>query len=213
MVHVKICGITSLADATVAVDAGADLIGFVFHPSSPRYIGPQQARDIADRLDRGRTKLVGVFVDEEFDRVQQIAAGVGLDLLQLHGDEPPIYLDGLGPSAYKALRPRSIQEGRALAEDYWNSARGHLPAFVVDAYNLGTYGGTGAHPDQTFAAEMARDFPILLAGGLNEGNVQDAITRVQPWGVDVSSGVEVAPGKKDHARVREFIRRAKELQV
>ena len=224
MTRVKICGITNLDDALAAVEAGADMLGLVFFPKSPRYIEPERARGITTALqERGQApRWVGVFVNESLERVREIAARVQLDMAQLQGDESPEIIKELGCPAspallpagegiktIKALRPRDDAEAESLVARYRVAASGHLPAFIVDAFDAQRFGGTGARADWDLAARVAREFPILLAGGLNADNVADAIRAVRPWGVDVSSGVERAPGLKDHDKMRQFIQAAK----
>jgi phosphoribosylanthranilate isomerase len=211
MVRVKICGITNLDDANVAVDAGADLLGFIFYWKSPRYIGPERARAIvtALRADAHAPKFVGVFVNESPECVRVLIDLLQLDLVQLHGTEPASMVRALSPRACKSLRPRDTDEARVAVAEYRSVVNGNVPAFIVDAYDAKRFGGTGTRADWEIAASIAREFPVLLAGGLNAENVADAMATVQPWGVDVSSGVERAPGLKDHAKVREFIRAAK----
>jgi phosphoribosylanthranilate isomerase len=221
-VKVKICGLTSLADASVAVNAGADLLGFIFFPKSLRYVTPEGVRNILNALEPGRAVVltVGVFVNETPDTVAQVIDFCGLDVAQLHGEEPPGQLGledgspGQGPSplrgrAFKALRPRSLQEGLALTQRYALPTHlrqgGRLPAFLVDAYHPDLRGGTGEVGDWRLAAALANRHPLLLAGGLNPGNVAQAVQSVQPWGVDVSSGVESSPGQKDHAALHAFV--------
>jgi phosphoribosylanthranilate isomerase len=240
MTHVKICGITNLDDALAAVEAGADLLGFVFFSRSPRCIDPERAGEIVATLrQRGSTpRFVGVFVDESLERMRAIAATAQLDMAQLHGNESPEMvrdLSSLGvetPSykttpdqsgfpapftgrsrfiAVRALRPRDEAEAQAQVAEYRVAVNGNIPAFIVDAFDAQRFGGTGARADWDIAARIAREFPILLAGGLNVDNVTEAIRAVRPWGVDVSSGVERAPGLKDHDRVRRFIHEAKSV--
>lgn len=208
MVRVKICGITNLDDAIVAVDSGADLLGFVFYPASPRYIEPTRARDIVAALhDRNRAaRCVGVFVNASLDHIRATMEIAHLDLAQLHGNESAELVRELGSYGYKALRPRNTDETRAQIATYGSvSPREQAPCFLVDAFDAKQYGGTGIRADWAVAAEVARQYPILLAGGLTAENVADAIRVVKPWGVDVSSGVERAHGLKDHNKVRQFI--------
>ena len=209
MTYVKICGITNVEDAQVAAAAGADLLGFIFVPKTPRYIEPEHARAIVTKL-RARSdapKFVGVFVNASLEDVRAVLEFV--DFAQLHGSESPAIVGELSPRVYKALRPRDENEARAGMEDYRAAVSGNTPAFIVDAFDAHKFGGTGIRADWQIAAQVARAFPILLAGGLNATNVADAIRVVQPWGVDVSSGVERAPGLKDREKVREFIRKVK----
>jgi phosphoribosylanthranilate isomerase len=193
---------TSLADAECAVEAGADALGFIFFRKSPRYIEPNAAEKIASRIPASVLK-VGVFVDESLDTMQEIARQCGLDRLQLHGNESTTICASLHTPVIKAFR---IQDQNSLTplRDY------EVSAFLLDSYVAGQLGGTGAKFNWDLAIQ-AKTFgaPIILAGGLTPENVADAVAKVRPFGVDVSSGVEMTPGKKDHAKVREFVRRAK----
>lgn len=214
MTRIKICGITTLADARVAAQAGADLLGFIFYPPSPRYIPPEEAARIvqAMRQERGETapRFVGVFVDADAAHLLAVRQTAGLDYAQLHGGEPPALLQQLQPWAFKALRPGSPQEAQADAEWYGDFGPSDGPQLLIDAYDPHAYGGTGKKADWFAAAELARIYPrLLLAGGLTPANVAQAIHTVRPWGVDVSSGVESAPGQKDPDAVHAFIRHAR----
>jgi phosphoribosylanthranilate isomerase len=211
MTNVKICGITNVDDATVAIKAGADLLGFIFYAKSPRYVSPGHAKEIirAIRQLSPVIRCVGVFVDETLDNIRRVMELAQLDLVQLHGNESADMVRKLSPRGYKALRPRNANDARASVEQYRAVVNNNIPAFIVDAFDAKQYGGTGIRADWNIAANIAREFPILLAGGLNAENVADAIRVVKPWGVDVSSGVERAPGLKDHTRVREFIQKLK----
>ena len=202
---VKICGITNAEDAAVAVDAGADALGFVFYRKSPRYIEPTLARQIVMGLPP-LVIPVGVFVDEEQQVVRNIMDDCGLALAQLHGNESATYCRELGRTVLKALRIKDRSTFLALAEF---RGRAGVRGFVLDAYSDQAYGGTGQVIDWQLAAEVAKAANMLLAGGLTPGNVEKAIQAVRPYGVDVSSGVELAPGKKDHEKIRAFIRAAK----
>lgn len=199
---VKICGITSAEDAAVAVEAGADALGFVFYRKSPRYIEPLVAKQIIMGLPPLVT-AVGVFVDEEQQVVRSLMDDCGLALAQLHGHESAVYCQELGRPVLKALRVKDRSSFLALAEF---QGRAGVRGFVLDAFSDQAYGGTGQVIDWELAAEVARAAHILLAGGLTPDNVATAIQSVQPYGVDVSSGVEREPGKKDHEKVRAFIR-------
>ena len=207
--QVKICGITNLEDAQAVAKAGADLIGFNFYSKSPRFIEPERARDIAAglRADGRAPKMVGVFVNESPEKVRAIIELVQLDFVQLHGTEPASMVREL--RACKSLRPRNMEEANAAVAEYSSAAKGNAPAFIVDAYDPKQFGGSGTRADWDIAAMIAQQYPILLAGGLSSENVADAIRSVRPWGVDVASGVERAPGLKDHAKVRAFIENAK----
>lgn len=202
MVRVKICGITNLDDALVAVEAGADALGFVFYPESPRCVTPEKAAEIIRSLPPF-VQTVGLFVNEAAARINAMARECGLDIVQLHGDEPPEFCGLVERRVIKAFRIKEI----ASLDPIRNY---RVSAHLLDAYSPSAYGGTGL----TFnwdVAKMAKSFgPVILAGGLTPGNVAEAVAAVEPFAVDVSSGVETSPGKKDPARVREFIRRAKE---
>lgn len=208
---VKICGITNLEDARAAASAGADLLGFVFAPNTPRSIEPARARAIiaAVHARASALKCVGVFVNESLEHVRAVMEATRLDLAQLHGNEPARMVRALSPRVYKALRPRDADDARARIEEYRAAVAGNVPAFILDTFDPNKFGGTGVRADWGVAARVAREFPILLAGGLNVENVAEAVRIVQPWGVDVSSGVESAPGRKDHAKVRQFIEQVK----
>jgi phosphoribosylanthranilate isomerase len=199
---VKICGITDAEDAAVAVDAGADAIGFVFYRKSPRYIEPALARQIVMSLPP-LVIPVGVFVDEDRQVVRNVMADCGLAVAQLHGSESAAYCQELGCTVLKALRVKDRSIFLDLEEF---RARAGVRGFILDAFSDRAYGGTGQMIDWQLAAEATKVSSILLAGGLTPDNVEKAIHAVQPYGVDVSSGVERAPGKKDHEKVRAFIR-------
>ncbi len=211
---VKICGITNLEDARVAALAGADFLGFIFYPRSPRYVTPGWAGTIiaALRAEGLKPLTVGVFVDAATAEIERTMQMAGLDLAQLHGGEPPTQVQELGRRAFKALRPRSGDEANANALRYLPVAPTDIrvPQLLVDAYHPGAYGGTGQAGDWAIAQALAQRCPrLLLAGGLTPDNVAQAISQVRPWGVDVSSGVEAAPGRKDHGRVQAFITAAR----
>ncbi|MCB0071276.1 MAG: phosphoribosylanthranilate isomerase [Caldilineaceae bacterium] len=216
-VQVKICGITNVDDALVAVDAGADLLGFILYPKSPRYVTPPQIAVIIAAVrtqvpdDAAGPRCAGVFVNATAAEIRAIIAQTGLDLAQLHGDEPAALLDELAGRAYKALRPADAAQAVREAAVY---ARAGTPGLLVDAYDPAEYGGTGKKADWHAAAALAAQHPgLLLAGGLTPDNVAAAVQTVQPWGVDVASGVEAAPGRKDHAKVRAFVAAAKAAQM
>jgi phosphoribosylanthranilate isomerase len=212
LVQVKICGITNLEDALAAMEAGADLAGFVFYPPSPRHVTPERAGEIIAALRRSETgtvreaplRTVGVFVDEELARVWEAIENCDLDYAQLHGGEPPEYVAALGERAIKALRVRSAADVERLGA--YRAA-----AYLLDAYHPTKPGGTGQAWDWGLAMAAKRYGPVILAGGLTHHNVAEAVRRVQPYGVDVSSGVESAPGRKDAAKVQRFVAAAKGL--
>ncbi len=207
-VKVKICGITSIGDAQAAVEAGADLLGFNFYTRSPRYVTPEAARAIVTQVRSGGScpLLVGVFVNSPLEEVRSVLETAQLDLAQLHGDEPVHLVEQLSGRGFKALRPISETEARIDAE--WFAPYGpNAPALLIDAYHKDQYGGTGHTSDWSIATKLAQHYPILLAGGLTPENVEEAIRQVRPWGVDVASGVEVSPGRKDARRMRMFVER------
>ncbi|MFN8446257.1 MAG: phosphoribosylanthranilate isomerase [Caldilineaceae bacterium] len=228
MTIVKICGITTLEDAQVAIEAGADLLGFVFYPKSPRYIEVERAREIVKAIRnpqsaiRSSSRFVGLFVNESVERIQTILTEAQLDYAQLHGDESPELLKQLGERAFRAIRPVDYEDGLAQAKQFYRSGTASpssaqpveaCPRLLVDAYDAKAYGGTGKKADWHAAAEIARHYPnLLLAGGLSVENIAEAIRTVRPWGVDVSSGVEAAPGRKDPQKIQKFIQLAKEVK-
>nr|NIS39963.1 phosphoribosylanthranilate isomerase [Desulfuromonadales bacterium] len=202
MTRVKICGITALEDARQAIACGADALGFVFYAKSPRCIEPEQARRIIDELPPFVT-TVGLFVNEERQRIVDIVGQCRLDAVQLHGDETPQDCAGLPVKVVKALRVRD----RASLERHRDF---DVAALLLDAYAPDAYGGTGRVFDWRLAAEVAGERTVILAGGLTAENVSGAVEAVRPYAVDVSSGVESAPGRKDAEKVAAFVRHAKE---
>ncbi len=200
-VLLKVCGITSFDDAAVAIDCGATYLGFNFYRLSSRFIEPTAAREIIDRLP-SHIVSVGVFVNEaQPDDVISIMAASGVKMAQLHGDETPDYCAQAGAArVIKALRAGDDFDSREVT-------RYPAAAILLDAFDKKLYGGTGRTTNQAAAAEAARLAKIFLAGGLSPENVADAILRVRPFAVDVNSGVESAPGRKDPGKLR-ALRRA-----
>lgn len=203
---VKICGITRLQDAELASGLGAGALGWVFWPASPRYISPDAARAIMKRIPP-HTQKVGVFVDEDLEQVRRIMDFVGLDVAQLHGRETPEYCRELmGPAGSKPEGRRRVIKAVAMNEndaiDVSDFDSGVV--LLVDAHDATRHGGTGRTVNWDAAREIAVLRPTILAGGLNAANVRLAVRSVRPYGVDVSSGVESAPGVKDPARLRTF---------
>ena len=203
--RVKICGITSVADGRAAVEAGADAIGFIFYEKSPRCVALETAAEISKSLPPFVMR-VGVFVNAPEEFVTRAIADCGLTMLQFHGDETPDFCTQFGLMSMKAFRmhgPETLEELPKYETD----------AYLLDAYSSTTLGGSGEKFNWDLAVE-AQKFgkPIFLAGGLTPGNVADAIRKVRPFGVDVSSGVERAPGKKDHEKVKTFIAAARGVQ-
>jgi len=225
LVKVKICGITNLEDGIVAVDAGADLLGFICYARSPRYVAPEVIREVilGVRAHRDRVapqpvgsapsripRFVGVFVNAPPLEIRSVMERTGLEFAQLHGDEPVDDLLAVRGRGYKALRPRSLQTALQDAALYSGGLAHRGPHLLLDAYSADAYGGTGHRTDWDWAATIAAQTRhLLLAGGLTVENVGEAIRKVRPWGVDIASGVEKSPGKKDHALVRRFIEAAR----
>jgi len=198
---VKICGITNIEDAFAAVDAGADMLGFNFYRASPRHIEPETARAIIDKLPEG-ILTAGVFVNEKLEEVKRIQAVSGVMLLQLHGDETPEYCKSLREGVLPIIKVfntgRHFTVEEILAYD--------VQLIMLDARDGATRGGTGQLSDWSQAAQAKLLKPLcFLAGGLSPSNVGAAITAVAPFGVDACSSLELAPGKKDHDKVRDFV--------
>ncbi|HXF10022.1 MAG TPA: phosphoribosylanthranilate isomerase [Desulfuromonadaceae bacterium] len=200
--RVKICGITNPADAKTAIDAGADALGFIFYEKSPRYVSIQQVAEITKQIPPFIMR-VGVFVNAEEDFIGRAVAEGGLTMLQFHGDEEPDFCTQFGLMSMKAFRVKDADSLKTIPEY-------PTDAYLLDAYSSTTLGGSGEKFNWDLAVE-AQKFkkPIFLAGGLTPGNVAEAVRKVQPFGVDVSSGVEASPGKKDPAKVKAFIEAVK----
>jgi phosphoribosylanthranilate isomerase len=197
-VKVKVCGVRSFEEAEASLDAGADVLGFNFWPSSPRYIAPHAAREVIAKLSPV-VSTVGVFVNDVADRITEIAFDLKLTAVQLHGDESPEFCTALGSiKTIKAIR---------VGQDFDLNIIKRYPVSMVllDSHIKGSYGGTGQRFDWRIAIEAKRFAPIILAGGLNTENVWDAITHVRPAAIDVCSGVEAERGRKDLARLRRFM--------
>lgn len=197
-VKVKICGITSVADGLAAAEAGADMIGLMFYERSPRHVAFETAAEISHALSPFIAK-VGVFVNPDEDAVLRAIVECGVNLLQFHGEETPEFCTQFGVMSMKAFRVQDANSLLALPQY-------PTEAFLLDAYSPNAHGGTGARFNWDLAiAAKQHGRPIFLAGGLTPENVGNAVTQVVPFGVDVSSGVESAPGKKDPAKVKAFI--------
>jgi phosphoribosylanthranilate isomerase len=196
--RVKICGITNLADAQVAVEAGADALGFILYEKSPRFVSLKTAAEISKQVPPFVMR-VGVFVNAPEDLVLRAIAECNLTMLQFHGDETPEFCTQFGLMSMKAFRIHGAETLREIP-DY------QTEAYLLDAFSSTTLGGTGEKFNWDLAVE-AQKFgkPIFLAGGLTPENVADAVKKVRPFGVDVSSGVEISPGKKNHAKLKAFI--------
>ena len=202
MTKIKICGLTNLDDACAAIDFGADALGFVFFKESPRNISPAKAAAIIARLPVFTT-TVGVFVNEPKEEILKIVEQTGVSVIQLHGEEPPEACL-LPKKVIKGIRIKSLESLEPLKR-----YQGHVSAFLLDTYAPHLPGGTGQTFNWDIALEAKSYGRIILAGGLTPENISEAIKTVRPYAVDVSSGVELEKGKKDHEKMKLFIERAK----
>ena len=203
MTLVKICGVTSAVDAAVAVDAGADMVGLIFYPPSPRHVTPGQAQAIVAGLPPGMP-AVGVFVNESFETIAGIARESGINRVQLHGNESPELCRRLPWPCIKTFRFNEHVQPE-LMPDY------PVHAFLIEGFHGELYGGGGVKADWRRVATLHGYGRIILAGGLTPDNVREAIATVSPYAVDVCSGVEDTPGRKDAAKVRAFVKSAKSV--
>ena len=194
--QVKICGITNLEDALTAAENGADAVGFIFHPPSPRFIEPQKAAQITKALP-DRLVKVGVFVNEKESFVRHTFEHCRLDMIQLHGDESPGYCRQFPKN--RILKALVLQ----TEEDVRKSEAFDVAAILVDARHNGLYGGTGRTADWDLAGKIAG--PLILSGGLNDSNILEALQKVRPAALDINSGVEERPGKKDAAKIKNIM--------
>jgi phosphoribosylanthranilate isomerase len=196
--RIKVCGITEPEDARAAVAAGADGLGFIFVPQSPRHIDPDRVREITGELPP-LVNAVGVFVDEELEVVEEIIHYCGLSVVQLHGAETPDYCSNISCQVVKSFAINSATESDDLAP-YAEFVNG----FLLDTYHKDMAGGTGAAFDWGLVEQIKPPGPVILAGGLTPDNVGDAIKQVKPFAVDVNSGVEYQPGRKDTDKLKKF---------
>lgn len=199
--RIKICGITNAEDAHQAVAAGADALGFVFYGKSPRCVDPERVREIVNGLPPFVTR-VGLFVNAAPGEILEVMSIARLNVAQLHGDETP---EDCSPGEFPVIKAIRVRNADSLT----GVERYPVAALLLDAWSDASYGGTGRQFDWQLVRDLARQRPCILAGGLNPGNVREAIRTVRPYAVDVSSGVERAPGRKDHAKVEEFIRQVR----
>ena len=197
-IKVKVCGTTSLKDALLAVDNGADAVGFIFYKMSPRNVSQKDAKEIIAELPPF-IETVGVFVNETSDKVNRIAEQCRLTAVQLHGEESPALCRRVKRKIIKAFRVKN-------ASSLKNISAYDVSGFLLDSYNDESRGGTGQLFDWNLALRVKKQGPVILAGGLNPYNVYTAIHRVQPYGVDVCSGVESSPGVKESKKIKEFIK-------
>ncbi len=207
MVKVKVCGITNTHDASMAVELGADALGFVFAPS-PRQVTPEQARHIINELPPF-VQTVGVFVDECLTRIHDIVDFCGLEMIQLHGDESPEFCGALMPRAIKGFR---LNDASSLVPI--RGYRGKIRAALLDAYQKGLKGGTGKTFDWNLATAAGEfEMPVILSGGLRPSNIQRAILTVQPYAVDVNSGIEDSPGIKSPLLMKKLMDKIREIEA
>lgn len=214
--HVKICGITTLDDAYRAAELGADLLGLNFYAPSPRYIKPEAAKALATALraslGASAPLLVGVFVNAPVSSISIILHTVGLDFAQCSGDESESLVQKLGGRGFKSIQPstttKALEEAQYFSPTFPADER--APSLLLDAYHPALRGGTGSSVSVELARAVQSVVPrLMLAGGLTPQNVAERIQEIQPWGVDVASGVEARPGVKDAAKMRDFIQAAK----
>ncbi|MHC4742585.1 MAG: phosphoribosylanthranilate isomerase [Planctomycetota bacterium] len=204
IVKVKICGITNYDDAVAALEMGADLLGFNFYPPSPRYLTPEAAAEIIGKLPT-LVDTVGVFVNSSFDEIREIIGTCSLDWAQLHGDESPEFcssLDSVHVKTMKALRVKN-EEDINQAEDYFTDA------ILLDAFHPEKYGGTGLTFDWNIVGHIGKR--VFLAGGINADNAADAV-KLGVYGIDICSGIEAEPGKKDHKKMKQLFDNIKHLR-
>lgn len=202
---VKICGITNLEDAQHAITCGADALGFVFYAKSPRFVKPEHATEIIQRLPEHISKI-GVFVNSDRKYIHEVTAKAKFSAVQLQGNEGPDDLIDYEVSAIKVFRVSKDFDVEVMRNYV-------VDAFLLDTYQKGVYGGTGETFDWHLAVKAKEYGRIILSGGLTPDNIEAAVRFVQPYGVDVSSGVEASPGKKDPNKVRDFIARAKSIPL
>ena len=200
-VKVKVCGMTSLKDALVAVEVGADAVGFIFYKKSPRSVTMKTVREIVLELPPF-VDTVGVFVDETAEQINKIADYCNLDIIQLHGDESPTFCKKIRRKVIKAFRIKDMQSVKKLSSF-------QVSGFLLDTFSDNLHGGTGKVFDWNLALPAKKFGPVIMAGGLTPNNVQQAVRQIRPYGVDVCSGVESEPGIKDHKKVRAFLNNAK----
>ena len=200
-VKVKVCGMTNLKDTLVAVEEGADAVGFIFYKKSPRSVTMKLVREIVLELPPF-VDTVGVFVDETAEQINKIADYCNLDMVQLHGDESPTFCKRMRRRVIKAFRVKDMQSVKKLTNF-------QVSGFILDTFSESLHGGTGKVFDWNLVLPAKKFGPIIMAGGLSPNNVRQAIQRVRPYGVDVCSGVESQPGIKDHKQIRDFLKNAK----
>ncbi len=214
MTYIKICGLTNIADALAAYEAGADYLGFIFFSESPRAVTAQDIEQIAAQLPAD-VQSVGVFVNEQVETIYDVRKRGNLKLIQLHGKESTLTVRAVGGS-YKAIRPANVEELHTLMNVYGSAQTDSaqpdgVPDLLIDTYHPALHGGTGQQVSRNLAlAAQEYGRQLMLAGGLQPDNVAEIVKAVRPWAIDVSSGVEAAPGKKDHGKLKAFIQAVRE---
>ncbi len=204
MVKIKVCGITNIDDAYSAAGCGVDALGFIFYPKSQRYVAPVKAKEMIQKLP-SEVIRVGVFVNHTIQEVKEVVQYCGLDLIQLHGDESPEYCARFPMSCL--IKGVSFQREEEIGE-----LRNYpVSAVLMDAHDPGQYGGTGKNSDWKLAIRVKETHPLILAGGLNRENIREAIEKVRPQAVDINSGVEIQPGKKDPRKIKEIVEMVREI--
>jgi phosphoribosylanthranilate isomerase len=194
MTQIKICGITNEEDALCAAACGADALGFIFYPPSPRYIAPSDALEIIKKIP-AHIAIVGVFVNDAAENVKRISGLCSLDFIQLHGDESVEYC--LGFAREMIIKAVELRD----EDDLRNAVQYNAAAILADSRHAGLYGGTGKKSNWDLALKIKSKKPLILSGGLNEENVCEALEKVAPYALDINSGVEIKPGKKDHQKL------------
>ncbi|MCI5131480.1 MAG: phosphoribosylanthranilate isomerase [Candidatus Electrothrix sp. EH2] len=207
-IRIKICGITNLEDAAFAVDAGVDALGFIFYEKSPRSVDPEVARVIIEQLPPF-IATVGVFVDRKRQEVEEIIRFCRLAYAQLHGKESPKYCERLARFAAPCQVIKALRVGEHVQADDINPYNEHVHGFLLDTYQKGVKGGTGQPFDWSLIQSLKLQRDFILAGGLDADNVGKALDVIKPYAVDVNSGVEVAPGQKDHKLIKKIIRQVR----
>lgn len=209
--RVKICGMTRPADALCAVEAGVDALGFIFYAKSPRNIDPDAARAIIAQLPPF-VDPVGVFVNEELNRVQEIAGFCGLNTIQLHGTETPAYCRELAAALPCCRLLKAFRIGAHSTEGDIAPYADCVQGYLLDTFQKNMVGGTGSAFDWALIDRLQLRRPFLLAGGLDCGNIREALTQVGPYGVDANSGLEDAPGKKNHQQIKTFLAQVRQTE-
>ena len=211
-IRIKMCGTTNLEDALAAVNAGVDALGFIFYPKSPRNVDPEVAKIIIEQLPPF-VNTVGVFVDRDREEVEEIIRYCHLGYAQLHGKESPEYCEQLSRFAAPCQVLKALPVGEHLQAEDISPYNNVVKGFLLDTYHKNIAGGTGESFDWSIIERLGLKKTYILAGGLDAGNVDKAIEAVHPYGLDVNSGVEKSPGKKDHGLIREFVRLVRELEA